>query len=180
MPTKKKHKTAVAVAAVPLALTLIYRSLTPGAPPPTADVTKGPVLCQDDIPDTTACHSKYPSGCAAPDTTKNPYYDFYLNLLKNATSWSSTQTGPFKDSLHDFELLEAKLPSGLNDHNHLDFKDELATAGEGRLQGVVGYLYGAKAEKEETSNCKLPDTADHADVDFHIYIGFDKDVAALL
>jgi hypothetical protein len=137
------------------------------------------VLCEGDISDAEACHSHYPSGCSTGQTAKNAY-DFTLNVLKNEVKWTSNQPGQFRNSLAEFNTLEAKLPQDLGPRNHDKYRSMLSQAGEGSIQGVVGYLYGAKAEAEESSNCKLPDTPDHANVDFHIYIGFDPDVAAAL
>ena len=179
MPKSTKKKAAgVTLGVVPLAVALIYNALVPGAPKPSADAMSGPVLCEGDLSDTDKCHSRYPSGCS---TGAKANYDFALNILKNQVKWTSTQPGQFRTTLAEFETLEHNLPQGLSTGNHGDHTTALASAGEGTLQGVVGYLYGAQPEQEESSNCGMSDDLpDHHNVDFHIYIGFDPDVAALL
>src|SRR5437016_1452115 len=71
----------------------------------------------------------------------------------------------------DYSDLEKRTPKELGKSNHLDLKDQLAAMGEGRPHAVIGYLYYAKQEGAESSNCELtsPD-----DTDYHIGIGFDK------
>ena len=65
--------------------------------------------------------------------------------------------------------------------NHADHREALARIGEGQLFGVVGYLYYVKKTGPESSNCQLAsDDAEGSNVDFHIGVGFDADVAALL
>ncbi len=180
MPKTAKSKAAGSVAGVaPLAIALIYNALVPGAPAPSPSVVSAAVMCQGDIPDAEACHSQYPSGCSAGKPTKVPY-DFALNVMKNQTRWASDQPSQWRTSLTEFQTLENKLPSGLQPKNHGDYVGPLKGLGEGSIEGVVGYLYGAKTEGAETSNCGMPDTADHGNIDFHIYIGFDPAVAATL
>jgi hypothetical protein len=80
--------------------------------------------------------------------------------------------------LEQFDPLNEKVPkTGLTKDNHGDFKDQFDQAKEGQLFGILGYLYYAKAESQESSNCELPDTADHSNVDFHIGAGFDSSLA---
>lgn len=180
MPKTAKHKAAGAAAGVvPLAIALVYNALAPGSPAPSPNLTEAAVMCQGDIPDAEACHSQYPSGCSAGKPTKIPY-DFALNVMKNQVKWASEQPTRWRTSLAEFQTLESNLPSGLQTRNHGDYVTALKQLGEGSIEGVVGYLYGAKSEGSETSNCALPDTPDHENVDFHIYIGFDPAVAATL
>lgn len=176
MPKKKSKVVLAAVPAVPLALALVYSALIPGSAKPTGAVTKGPVQCEEPIEDFRACHSEYPSGCSAKGTD----YDFYLNLLKNQTKWASSQVVTVRDSLDQYKQLESQVPDQLGKRNHQDFAEPLAKAGEGKLNGVVGYLYGAKAEGKESSNCQLDPGDNNENVDFHIWIGFDEGIAAKL
>src|ERR1043165_2670779 len=146
MPKSTKKKVGgAALGLLPLVAAIVYNALVPGAPKPSPDVTSGPVLCEGDLSDTDKCHSRYPSGCS---TGAKADYDFALNVLKNQGKWTSTQPGQFRTSLAEFETLESNLPSGLGTKNHGDHVVELKKAWEGTLQGVVGYLYGAEAEKE--------------------------------
>jgi hypothetical protein len=180
MAKTAKHKTIGAIAGVvPLAIALVYNALVPGSPAPSGAVMNAAVMCEGDISDAEACHSQYPSGCSAGKPTKVPY-DFTLNVMKNEVKWVSEQPSQWRTSLSEFQTLENSLPSGLQPKNHGDYVDPLKQLGEGKIEGVVGYLYGAKPEGSETSNCGLPDTPNHEDVDFHIYIGFDPAVAATL
>lgn len=180
MPKTAKHKAAGAVAGVvPLAIALVYNALVPGSGAPSPDVMNAAVMCEGDISDAEACHSQYPSGCSTGKPTKTPY-DFALNIMKNEVRWPSEQPSQWRTSLAEFQALEKSLPSGLQTKNHGDHVAALKELGEGSIEGVVGYLYGAKPEGSETSNCALPDTSDHGNVDFHIYIGFDSSVAATL
>src|SRR6185437_7514705 len=180
MAKTAKHKTIGAIAGVvPLAIALVYNALVPGSPAPSGAVMNAAVMCEGDISDAEACHSQYPSGCSAGKLSKVPY-DFTLNVMKNEVKWVSEQPSQWRTSLSEFQTLENSLPSGLQPKNHGDYVDPLKQLGEGKIEGVVGYLYGAKPEGSETSNCGLPDTPNHEDVDFHIYIGFDPAVAATL
>ena len=181
MPKTAKQKAAGAAAGVvPLAVALIYNALLPGSPAPSASVMTSAVMCESPVSDAEICHSQYPSGCSTGTPTKVPY-DFTLNVLKNEVKWTSEQPSHWRTSLSEFQTLEDKVPSGLQSKNHGDYVGPLKKLGEGSIEGVVGYLYGAKPEGSETSNCGVPDnTADHENVDFHIYIGFDPAVAATL
>src|SRR5439155_2497221 len=65
--------------------------------------------------------------------------------------------------------------------NHGDFKSELEKQGEGKIFGLIGYLYYAKKTGAESSNCQLDsDDEEGSNVDYHIGIGFDDDLAKLL
>lgn len=116
-----------------------------------------------------ACHLKYPTGC-----NTNGKYDGYLGFLKNqAPDIASASTQTLTE--HDFQNIEAKVPGGISSSNHADFANDLADLGEGNIYTVIGYLYFAKQESKEASNCQL--TASNA-VDFHMWMGFDVQAAA--
>jgi hypothetical protein len=98
-----------------------------------------------------------------------------LNILKNQTPPRDSKPVRFFTSLGDYQDLDSRTPKELSKSNHLDLKPQLDAMGEGHPHAVIGYLYYAKQEGAESSNCELtaPD-----DTDFHIGIGFDKNVAA--
>ncbi|MCU1307924.1 MAG: hypothetical protein JWN45_2619, partial [Acidobacteriaceae bacterium] len=125
------------------------------------------------IEDYLACHSQYRTGCNS--TGK---YDAYLNFLKNQIAWSDSQTQKWLASYDDALRLENKIPPGLGKNNHSEYADQLRALGEGEIYGVMGYLYGVKAEGKESSNCQLDPGEDNGNVDFHIYVGFDPALAA--
>jgi hypothetical protein len=162
--------------AIPLGLALLGSAVVSSPKPatgPPADTSKVvPVICGEGIEDYLACHSDYPTGCSG--TGK---YDAYLNEFKNMTPSQPSSVQGWFASLGDLQTLESKLPDGLKSNNHGDFIKQLAALGEGRIHGVVGYLYSAKAEGKESSNCELEDEGDHENVDFHIYVGFDPNIA---
>jgi hypothetical protein len=164
--------------AIPLAIALLGSAVLPGGKTtgPTAHI--GPsakveaVKCDEGVEDFRACHSEYPTGCSS--TGK---YDPYLNLMKNQTQWPTMQPKQVFTSLQDVLDLEGKIPADLGKSNHGDMLPQLQKLGEGQIYGVVGYLYDIKVEGKESSNCQLDDTADDENVDFHIFIGFDPDIA---
>jgi hypothetical protein len=140
------------------------------------------VQCED-VQDSEQCHAKYRSGCNSSSQT----YDTYLNFLKNTIDFSgAAQPTSFLNSLEQFQAKEQQLQAveqqlrvTLGKDNHSQFAEPLKKLGEGSLQGAVGYLYAVKAEtggSGETSNCKL--SQNESDVDFHIFIGFDSNLAA--
>ena len=131
------------------------------------------VACGEGVEDFRACHTAYPTGCSSSGN-----YDPYLNLMKNQISWTSTQPEGFFTTLQDYQQLEAKLPDGLGKSNHGDNLTELANLGEGKIHGVIGYLYDLKVEGKESSNCELDTGTNNENVDYHIFIGFDGDLAA--
>jgi hypothetical protein len=98
-----------------------------------------------------------------------------LNYLKNQHPALNSTPVKFLTSPADYKDLDSRTPKELAKTNHLDLKDDLAKMGEGQEYGVIGYLYYAKQEGAESSNCELtaPD-----DTDYHIGIGFDKSMAA--
>jgi hypothetical protein len=184
MPSPKSKrsgsKTVLRVGpAIPLALALLHSAVVPsggtgGTTPSEPSLTEvTPVACGDSIEDYTACHSEYPTGCSA-----SGKYDAYLNLFKNQTQWTDSQPQKWLTRLSDAVQLEHSIPAGLAKGNHADYVDQLRTLGEGSIHGVVGYLYSVKAEGKESSNCQLDPGTDNENVDFHIFIGFDPDVAA--
>jgi hypothetical protein len=85
-------------------------------------------------------------------------------------------------SIDQLNQLEAKLKGiGLNQKNHASLSGQLAGFDEGSVYSVVGYLYAVEPEGAESSNCQLAkDPPDFQDVDYHIFVGFDPDVAANL
>ena len=177
-PKRKKGGMALAPA-VPLAIALAHGALTkPGKlienPTPEQLITS-PVECEEPIEGFEACHSQYPAGCSLKGT-----YDPFLNRLKNKLLLTGTHPEKFLTSTVDFNALEKEIPSDLGKTNHDEAKDTLAKAGEGKLHGVIGYLYDAKAEDAESSNCELSRDKEEQDVDFHIWVGFDDKAAAQL
>lgn len=166
---------------IPLAIALLGNAVLPSGKPGGPAAPVGPsakveaVVCGEGVEDYRACHTAYPTGCSS-----NGHYDPYLNLMKNQTTWASMQPEQVFTSLQEVQQLEAKIPSGLGKSNHGDNLTQLAALGEGKIHGVVGYLYDIKVEGKESSNCQLDDDADHENVDFHIFIGFDGGVAEKL
>jgi hypothetical protein len=164
--------------AIPLAIALLGSAVLPGGKTtgPTAHI--GPsakveaVACGEGIEDWRSCHSEYPTGCSA-----SGKYDPYLNLMKNQTEWKSTTPKQVFTSLQDVLNLEANIPPGLGKSNHGELLPKLQALGEGQIHGVVGYLYDIKVEGKESSNCQLDDDAEDENIDFHIFIGFDPDIA---
>lgn len=166
----------------PLAIALLMnRAILPGsasglAEPANANEVTA-VRC-DDVVDFQDCHSRFPTGCS-----KAGGYDPYLNLLKNQLIPPSDATGevPFFLNLKDVKALDQKMPAALGRSNHGDFKDQLIQLGEGQLRGVIGYLYYAQKTGAESSNCQLDSTdSEGSNVDFHIGVGFDPDIAESL
>jgi hypothetical protein len=164
---------------IPLAIALLASAVLPSGKVGGPVATVGPsatieaVKCGESVEDFHACHSEYPTGC----TISGSAYDPYLNLLKNQTTWAASQPQEIFTSLQQIQQLEANLPAGLTQKNHGDNFTQLATLGEGKIHGIVGYLYDIKVEGKESSNCQLDDDADHENVDFHIFIGFDPGIA---
>jgi hypothetical protein len=170
----------------PLALSLMMQpGITGGTSASTPAVAVGDlqsVQCED-VQDSEQCHAKYRSGC----NSSSQAYDPYLNFLKNTTDFSGVAPpASFFSTLEQFQAKEQQLQATeqqlgvtLGKGNHDKFAESLKKLGEGSLQGVLGYLYAVKAEtggSGETSNCKL--SQNEADVDFHIFIGFDSNLAA--
>jgi len=127
----------------------------------------------EDVSNAQDCHDNYPTGCT---TSENPNYDAYLNFLKNQTPAPdprpvSVLTG------EDFKTLEEKVPKTLTKRNHAKHAEQLADLGEGNIFAVVGYLYYAQQTGPESCNCKL---SGPKNTDFHIGIGFDRDLAGRL
>jgi hypothetical protein len=176
MPTKSSKGKAGpaalgAAGAIPLALALTVGNLSPGGG--SKVVTSDPnaaVKCEEGIENFSGCHPSYPTGCSP-----SGKYDGYLNFLKNQEPARNSTPVKLFTSAADYQNLNSRTPSTLGPSNHFDLKDDLATLGEGQEYGVIGYLYYVKQEGAESSNCELtaPD-----DTDFHIGIGFDKNVAA--
>ncbi len=173
----KKAVTSAATM-IPLAIGLLSTAIMPpakggGGPAVSGSATTvEAVACGEGIEDFRACHTAYPTGCSSSGN-----YDPYLNLMKNQLSWATTQPEGFFTTLQEYQDLEAKLPDGLGKSNHGDNLAALANLGEGRIHGVIGYLYDIKVEGKESSNCQLEGGTDNENVDYHIFIGFDGDLA---
>lgn len=173
---RKRGKTVMGIAtAAPLAIALVHGALKPGGKlvenPTPEELLATPVKCEEPIEGFEACHSQYPAGCSLAGP-----YDPFLNDLKNQLLLTGSHPVKFFTSTADYKVMEKEIPSDLGKSNHVDAKDVLAKAGEGKLYGVVGYLYDAKAEDKESSNCELPRDKEEEDIDFHIWIGFDDKV----
>jgi hypothetical protein len=173
----KKAVTSAATM-IPLAIGLLSTAIMPpakGGGGPTVSgsaTTVEAVACGEGIEDFRACHTAYPTGCSSSGN-----YDPYLNLMKNQLSWATTQPEGFFTTLQEYQDLEAKLPDDLGKSNHGDNLAALANLGEGKIHGVIGYLYDIKVEGKESSNCQLEGGTDNENVDYHIFIGFDGDLA---
>jgi hypothetical protein len=131
----------------------------------------------DDVQDFRDCHSRFRTGCS-----KSAGYDPYLNFLKNNLDPPDPDSRPVRFlSKQDFEVLDTNTPQQLDRSNHLEFRDQLSSQGEGKIFGLIGYLYYAKKTGAESSNCQL-DSEDEegSNVDYHIGIGFDEDLATRL
>lgn len=126
----------------------------------------------DEVEDFRGCHEEYPTGCTK---SERGHYDAYLNALKNAVKSSKwSKSGVEYLSLADFRKKDRAMPANLKKGNHEQFKTELAALGEGRLYGIVGYLYYAELMAEESSNCQL---AGEPNADYHIGIGYNSATA---
>src|SRR5215469_3526406 len=173
-----KRKAVVGLGpAIPLAIALIHNAVLPSAgttngSAPVLPTEIAPVVCEEGLEDFNACHSEYPSGCSA-----SGRYDAYLNVFKNQLEWKDSRVQGWLSTLDDITQVEGRIPAGLGNSNHGDYIDELGAIGEGRIYGVVGYVYAIKAEGKESSNCQLEPGEEDENVDFHIYIGFDPAVA---
>lgn len=171
----RKAVVTATAGALPLAIALIAGSVLPSSTggPSTEAVQhgSGPVKCESDIEDFNDCHSDYPTGC-----TKAGKYDADLNLLKNKLIRPGLDSAPVLTEA-DYEQIENGLPSDLGKNNRKQFASELKTLGEGQIHEVIGYLYYAKLSGSESSNCQL---TGEENVDYHIGIGFDGQLAAAL
>lgn len=165
----------------PLALGLLLsRAIIPGQPsaPGTEAPTDVAAAHCDEVTDFLDCHSRYPTGCS-----QAAQYDAYLNLLKNQLIPPAGAEPVRFLTLNDVEGFDHQTPAGLNPRmkNHVEFKDDLARLGEGNIFAVIGYLYYAQRTGAESSNCQLArDDDEGTNVDYHVGIGFDADVAANL
>lgn len=139
-----------------------------GTPPASPASETEPAICRDDIADFQECHAEYPTGCS-----KKGGYDAYLNLLKNRLV--DPQESPKRSlTTADLVALDRRLPPNLAKNNHADVKDAMDQLGEGTVVSLTGYLYYAKDGGVESSNCQLQ----APDIDFHIGIGPDANLAA--
>src|SRR5262249_10145679 len=94
--------------------------------------------------------------------------------LKNQIPAGDLQTVKVFTKKEDFAPLDHKAASALATGNHIRKATQFAALGEGNIHAVIGYLYYAFPSGAESCNCKL---AGPKDVDFHIGIGFDADLA---
>jgi hypothetical protein len=117
-----------------------------------------------EVDDFKACHAKYPTGCGIVGQ-----YDAYLNLLKNQVLSPNPQVTRFLKE-QDFAALDRTIPQGASRSNHEVFAGQLSQLGEGKIVGVVGYLYDAVAAGPDTSNCELKGAEN---VNFHLSVGFE-------
>lgn len=167
----------VAIAALMSTALLSPKGGAPGAAVPPG----GPVaVACEEVQDFQDCHSRYPAGCT--QGSGKPNYDAYLNVLKNQLiAPASANPVKFLTSKADYQQLDKAIPAQLASKNHLAFKDALIQAGETQPTGLIGYLFYVKAEGAESSNCQLAqDPPGFEDVDYHIGIGFDQNLAAQL
>ncbi len=159
----------------PLAIALLMSRAVLSPPTGPTGETETPTevtaaVC-DDVLDFQDCHTRFPTGCSAAGR-----YDAYLNLLKNQLiPPPSDVTGIRFLTRKDFQDLDRNTPKGLGRSNHADFRDQLAQLGEGKVFGIVGYLYYAIKTGPESSNCQLSSTDEEgSNVDYHIGVGFDS------
>lgn len=174
-PSKGKRTTALGAAGLaPLVIALVFgNALIPSAGSNVVSASPTTAAqCEEGIENSNECHASYPTGCSP--TGK---YDGYLNFLKNQHPARDVKPVRVFTSMGDYQDLDRRTPPELAKSNHLDLKTQLEGLGEGQPHAVIGYLYYAKQEGAESSNCEM--TAPE-DTDFHIGIGFDKNVAASL
>jgi hypothetical protein len=172
-PSKPGSAALGAVGLAPLAIALAGSAIIPSGPSGGSagpGTTTAAVKCEEGIENYQGCHPRYPAGCSATGD-----YDGYLNFLKNQEPARGVTPVRVFTGIGDYQDLDKRTPTDLGKSNHADFKDQLTAIGEGQPYAVIGYLYYAKQEGAESSNCEL--TAPE-DVDFHIGIGFDSSVAA--
>lgn len=160
---------------VPVALGLLAQ-VNPTAPPSTPTTVAADfkaAVCAEDISGYEECHNEYPTGCS-----KAAGYDPYLNEFKNYVIQPALAPVSWFHSLAEVTKLDQQLPTTLARNNHAQVGDAIKKLGEGSVAGVIGYLYYAqKGGTSESSNCQLggPD-----EIDFHIGLGFDANLAAKL
>lgn len=169
----RKAVVGAAAGSIPLLALLVGTAVLPTSTGGPSDVATqrgaAAVKCESDIEDFNTCHSDYPTGCSAAGK-----YDGALNLIKNQLPRPKSDNVPVLDE-PAYKKLEQKIPSGLAKSNHADFAEQLKALGEEEIHGVVGFLYYAKVTGAESSNCGL---TGEENVDFHIGIGFDGDLAS--
>jgi hypothetical protein len=162
---------------VPVALALASHIVAPTTPAPVAGAPVAAVC--DAVADFHECHARYKAGCSS-----SGKFDAYLNFLKNQLIPPAPPAASLQIlSQADFQNLDRNTPSGFGGpaKNHADFKDQLAHLGEGKVFGLIGYLYDARPEGAESSNCQLTSSdPEGSNGDYHIYIGFDPAIAGKL
>lgn len=173
-PAKPGPAALGAAGLAPLAIALVAGSaiIPSGGSNLVSNSPTAAAQCEEGIENFNECHASYPTGCSPSGN-----YDGYLNFLKNQHPPRDATPVRLFTSIGDYQDLDRRTPKELAKSNHLDLKAQLDAMGEGQPHAVIGYLYYAKQEGAESSNCELtaPD-----DTDFHIGIGFDKNVAASL
>jgi hypothetical protein len=136
--------------------------------------TKQQVATCNNVAELSDCHPHYPTGCSA---AKKPRYDAYLNYLKDQDPSPTAQVSKILTE-QDWMAKEAQLADlDLTKTNHATHAKELADLDEGKIVGIVGYVYYRVTNSGETSNCQLTGIDNN---DFHIGLGFDSSVAARL
>lgn len=117
------------------------------------------------------CHEKYPTGCSLSGS-----YDAYLNLLKNQLLPPNSKPAGYL-GVAEFSDLEKRTPQSIGRQNHATVADGLSQLGEGRVFGVIGFLYEIKAGGRESANCQL---FGDENLSYHFKIGFSSEIASKL
>ncbi len=182
MPKKKPPGTFARRVApfAPVALALLLsRVLVPGSQPEETGLVA--VKCDpDDFEHTLDCHSRHPSGCS-----KGGRYDPLLNLLKNQLIPPPAAEDRIRLlNADDFQRMDESLPEDLEEKGRSDegVRTALGRLGEGNVAGMIGYLYYVTKTGAESSNCQMDSKGDPEgkNVDFHLGIGFDAELAGRL
>jgi hypothetical protein len=124
-----------------------------------------------ELDDWRECHDDFPTGCS--DSARSTY-DPYLNFLKNQIPPDNVASVKTFTKKEDFASLDHDAKNLLAGSNHTKRAVQIAALGEGNIHTVIGYLYYAFPSGKESCNCQLTGPQD---VDFHIGIGFDADLA---
>lgn len=143
-----------------------------------ASAQKASTGCNPSSLTTKTCHKQFPTGCTDAQTVS---YDPYLNFLKNQTPGANLASAAVLEQ-SDFQSKEGQIPAVLGKRNHAQLASQFAPLGEGNIVTVFAYLYfaedtrgsGSNPSPGETCNCKLRLAGSY---DFHIGLGFDKNLA---
>lgn len=150
------------------------------------------VQCRTDANSGTACHANYSAGCGRKkdrntrkflpfEASYQPKYDAYLAYSKNQIPkvLPTSQGLLSKEDFVSKYQQAAKFKNKITTTNHADHSAELLALGEGQYFTIVGYLYYSLVNTGgESCNCDLPD--DEIASDYHIGIGFDAQLAAVV